>query len=124
MTYLGSLFFNFLVVFFVDRVIPGVEVTLYEGVPNIGADLFFALAVGFLNATIFPLMAVLELRVTRWKIALATFLISFSSFGVISAVSFGVEVVNFSGFFFGGLIVWVTACLTNYLEWQHYLAKK
>jgi hypothetical protein len=123
MTYLRSLFFNFLVVFFVDRAIPGVTVTYYEDVPNILADIFFSFAVGFLNASVFPFYALMEAKITNARLFTTSFVISYGAFALISAVSFGVQVNSFLGFFLGGTIVWITACLSNHLEWQHSMPK-
>ena len=120
MNYLRSLFLNFLIVFFVDRVAPGVEILSYEQVPNIGADILFSLIVGFLNASIFFFLVILELNITNFKLALFGFVISFGSFLTIAIIPFGVRVVNPLGFFLGGGIVWAISFLTNHLEWKHY----
>lgn len=120
MTYLRSLFLNFLIVFFVDRIIPGIHVSNFENVPNIGADILFSLIVGFLNASIFFFFALLDLSITNLKLALASFVISFGSFLIIAVVPFGVQILNVWGVIFGGAIVWGVSLLTNYLEWQHY----
>lgn len=120
MNYLRSLFLNFLVVFFVDRVVPGVEISDYEQVPNIGADILFSLIVGFLNASIFFFLALMEIKITRFKLALYSFVISFAAFLAIAIFPFGVQVVNGWGFIIGGGVVWFVAYLSNYLEWQHY----
>lgn len=119
MTYLRSLFLNFLVVFFVNRVIPGIEVGSFEHVPNIGADLFFSLVVGFLNATIFPALLIFGLKPTLKKMGILSFIISFGAFALISAISFGVQVTSFGGYLIGSLIVWAVAFFSNYLEWKH-----
>ena len=116
MTYLRSLFLNFLIVFFVDRMIPGIQIQTFEQVPNIGADLLFALIVGFLNASVFPFLFILELSPTIKKIVCMTGPITFLSFLVISVIPFGVQVVSPVGFIFGSLIVWVCAIFTNFLE--------
>lgn len=123
MTYLRSLFLNFLIVFFVDRMAPGIEIGFYEQVPNIGADLLFSGVVGFLNASVFPLLFVLELSPTKLKIGIITFCLSFAAFMIIAIVPFGVRVVNVSGVVIGGLVVWAVAFFTNYLEW-HQLSRK
>jgi len=120
MNYLRSLFLNFLVVFFVDRVAPGVEISYYEQVPNIGADILFSLIVGFLNASIFFFLALLEIKITRFKLALFSFVISFAAFIAIAIFPFGVQVVNAWGVIIGGGVVWAVAYVSNYLEWQHY----
>lgn len=116
MTYLRSLFLNFLIVFFVDRVLPGLEIQTFEQVPNIGADFLFSLIVGFLNASVFPFLVVLEMRPTVRKICWMTLPISTLPFVIISFIPFGVQVTSFAGFFFASLIVWSGAFFTNYLE--------
>ena len=116
MNYFRSLFLNFLTVFFINRMSPGIEIGTYDQVTNIGADILFSLIVGFLNASVFPFLFILELRPTVLKLALGTGLISFSAFGVISVISFGVKVIAPSGFFIGGGLVWLVAWLAHYLE--------
>jgi len=116
MTYLRSLFFNFLVVFFVNRVIPGLEITYFEQVPDIGADLFFSLILGFFNASVFPFLALMEIEITNLKLAILNGIISFGAFALISVIPFGVQVVSPLGFFLGGFIVWIVAFISNCLE--------
>lgn len=123
MNYLRSFFLNFLIVFFVDRVAPGVEIASFEQVPNIGADIFFALVVGFLNSSIFFFLVLLEAAITNFKMALMSFVVSFGAFLLIAIVPFGVRVVNPWGVLIGGGIVWLVAVLTNHLEWKHYTAR-
>ncbi len=119
MTYLRSLFINFLIVFFVDRVIPGIEVSFFEHVPNIGADLVFSAIVGFLNSMIFPTLVFMNVQVSTLKIAIISFVISYAAFISIAFINFGVVATNGWGIFFGGLIVWFVAFFTNYLEMKH-----
>ncbi len=118
MTYLRAFFLNFLIVFFVDRVMPGVEISNYEAVPNIGADILFSLVLGFLNTSVFFAWALLEAPITHLKLAVPTFIISFGGFLLIAIFPFGVQVVNAGGVIFGGGLVWLVAYLTNYLEWS------
>jgi uncharacterized membrane protein YvlD (DUF360 family) len=120
MNYLRSLFLNFLIVFFVDRAIPGIHIDNFENVPNIGADILFSLIVGFLNASVFFFLALLELTITPLRLALMTFIISFGAFAIISVVPFGIQVLSPLGFFLGSTLVWAIALLTNFLEWKHY----
>lgn len=120
MNYVRSFFLNFLIVFFIDRVAPGVEIANFENVPNIGADILFALIIGFLNSTIFFFLALLELSITAFKIAIMSFVVSFGAFIIIAIVPFGVRVVNPWGVLVGGGVVWGIALLTNLLEWKHY----
>lgn len=119
MTYLRSFLINFLFVFFIDRVSPGIEIIYFEQVPDIGADLLFSILVGFLNASVFPFFSLLEIPVSKMKIAIFTFVITFTAFGIISVVPFGVKIVNPAGLFLGGSLVWIVAYASNYLEWKH-----
>lgn len=121
MNYLRSLFLNFLVVFFIDRVAPGLEISLYEQVPNIGADILFSLIVGFLNASVYFFLAILELKITNFKLGLFTFIVSFVAFLAIAIIPFGVRVVSPWGVVIGGGVVWLVAFVTNYLEWKQSL---
>lgn len=124
MTYLRALFLNFLVVFFVDRAIPGIEVGSYENVPNIGADILFAVILGFLNASIFAALVILGVRVSMMKIAVIGFIISFGAFIIIGFASFGVHTSSFWGGVLGGLIVWCASMFSNYLEMKHSFTRK
>jgi len=120
MNYVRSFFLNFLIVFFIDRVSPGVEITSFEQVPNIGADILFSLILGFLNSSIFFFLALLELSITNLRMAVMSFVISFGGFLAIAIIPFGVRVVNPWGVILGGGAVWLVAFFTNHLEWKHY----
>lgn len=124
MNYARSFFLNFLIVFFVDRVAPGVEIASFENVPNIGADILFSLIVGFLNSSIFFFLALLELSITNLRMAIMSFIVSFGAFLVIAIIPFGVRVVNPWGVIIGGGVVWAMAVLTNHLEWKHYASQE
>jgi hypothetical protein len=124
MNYARSFFLNFLIVFFIDRVAPGVEIANFENVPNIGADILFSLIIGFLNSSIFFFLALLELSITNLRMAIMSFIVSFGAFLVIAIVPFGVRVVSPWGVIIGGGVVWAIAVLTNHLEWKHYASQE
>ena len=118
MSYFRNFLLIFLVVFFIDRAAPGMEISYFEQVPNIGADILFSAVVGFLNASVFPFYAIFEIKVTKLKLALLTFILSFGAFLLIAIVPFGVRAVSAWGVIIGGVVVWVVAFIGNYLEWQ------
>lgn len=120
MNYVRSLFLNFLIVFFIDRVAPGIEIQNFENVPNVGADILFSLVVGFLNASVYFFFSLMETTITHLKMGLTTFIISFGAFSIIALVPFGVRVVSPLGVIVGGLVVWLVAFMTNHLEWKFY----
>lgn len=115
MTFLLSLFFNFMAVFIVNRIIPGIKIGYFENLPNIGADLLFSLIVGFFNASIYPVLAAFTQNVTIKKIAIISFFISFGSFVFIHYIQFGVRATTFPGVFIGGSLVWGAAVFINFL---------
>jgi uncharacterized membrane protein YvlD (DUF360 family) len=119
MPYLRSLLLNFLVVFFVDRIIPGIEVSFFENVPNIGADIVFSAVVGFLNSLIFPLLLLLELNPTTTKIGVISFVISYAAFISIAFFNWGIASTSILGIIVGGFLVWMMSFFTNYLELKH-----
>lgn len=121
MTYLRSLFINFLVVFFANKVVPGVEISTYQDVPNIGADILFSAIVGFLNSAIFPGLFILNLKPTLLKMGVIGFVISFGSYLMLSMMSFGVQILSAGGVIFAGLLVFIGSFITNYLEYKHTL---
>jgi hypothetical protein len=118
MTYFRSLFINFLAVFLITRIAPGIEIGFYQKVPNLGAALGFAFIVGCLNASVFAFLFIFSLAPSRMKLALLTGVISFAGFFVIALFPFGVRVVSPLGMIIGGGFTWVVAYLTNYFEWH------
>lgn len=122
MTYLRSLFLNFLIVFFVAKIIPGVSVEFFENVPNIGMDILFSFIVGFFNSLIVPALVFLNFKITNFKIALLGFIISYLSFTIIAIFNLGIKATAL-GVVIGGTLVWTFSFLTNYLELKH-LQKK
>ncbi|PIS01192.1 MAG: hypothetical protein COT84_03795 [Chlamydiae bacterium CG10_big_fil_rev_8_21_14_0_10_35_9] len=115
MSFLISFFFNFFAVFIVNRIIPGIEIGYFENLPNVGADLFFSLVVGFLNASIYPVLASFMQNITLKSIAVVSFIISFGSFILIHYIQFGVRATTAPGIFVGGSLVWAAAVFTNFL---------
>jgi hypothetical protein len=118
MSYFRSLFFNFLAVMTMARMAPGLEISLYDKVPNFGGSLFFALIVGLLNASVFPLCFILGAKPSKGKIAFFTALLSFGSFLFVYFIPVGVRALSFLGVILGGTVVWAIAFCTNYLEWH------
>lgn len=116
MTFLKSFFLNFLIVFFVNRVIPGIEVSTFETVPDVIADFFFSAVLGFLNASVVYILMIFSLNPTIFKMGLFTFILSFGAFALTAAFPLGIDIHNFGGYFFASLIVWLIAFFSNYME--------
>lgn len=119
MTFLRSLFFNFLLVFFLNRVIPGIEVTSFETLPNIGADLLYSFLLGLLNASIFFFVAAFFSKVSLQAIVITAFIVSFGGMGIIAGISHGIAITSFLSYFIASFFIWLGSCFTNYLEWKN-----
>ena len=123
MSFIRCLLINFIGIFLINQLAPGIEVGEYERVPNIGADIVFSLILGFLNASVFPLLFILEVGPNPRKIAILTFLLSFAGYIFLAFFSIGIQVVSFSGVLFGGALCWLVGFATNYLEWRRDVQK-
>ncbi|NGX56005.1 MAG: hypothetical protein K1060chlam5_00239 [Candidatus Anoxychlamydiales bacterium] len=120
MTYLRSFFLNILIVFFVLRIMPGIQIEFFENVPNIGIDIFFSLILGFLNSIIAPFLIALETKITNFKIAVLSTVITFLSFLIIAIFKIGID-INFLGFILSVIFVSLMSFFANYLELKHLL---
>lgn len=118
MTYLRSFVINLIIIFLINRIVPGVEVGTYQQVPNIGADLLFSAIVALLNASVFPVLASAELDPGPRTLAVVTFLISFAAYITIAIFPFGVQAVTPFGVILASTVTWVSGFLTNYFEWR------
>lgn len=124
MTYFKCLIINFLTVFFVNHVIPGIDVACFTKLPNIEKDIVYAFSVGFVNSLIFPFFVLFNIKPTHLKIGISSFLISFISYGIVNLMNLGVKISHIEAFIWATLIVWFMAYITNYLEIKHYMAEK
>jgi len=125
MTWFKSLFLNFLTVFFVDHIIPGIEITYYTKLPHIGGEIIWAAALGLVNSLIFPVLRFLHPKPSHFKIGLISFIISFGAYSIVNLIpAVGIKVTRAEAFAYSGLIVWAVSYLTNHLEFKTYLYKK
>ncbi len=108
MTFIIRLIINALVILGVAHFIPGIFVA------SIWAALAFAIILGIVNAIIRPLLILLTLPVSVITLGLFTLVINTFTFWLASLVSFGVHVETISAAFWGGLICWIAALLTNH----------
>jgi hypothetical protein len=122
MTYLRSLFLNFLIVFFVDREIPGIVIQSSNGSPDVVDDLLFSSVMALLNASIFPALFILGVKPTIVKIAILAFIFSFGGFYVLMHIDIGINVYSYSSVFLGGLIVFGMSIFTNIMEKNHHIS--
>ncbi|NGX49457.1 MAG: hypothetical protein K940chlam5_01055 [Candidatus Anoxychlamydiales bacterium] len=124
MTYFKSLIINFLTVFFVNHVIPNVEIDYYSKLPHIGGDLIFAFSVGFLNSLIYPVIVLFKIKSTHLKVGLSSFIISFAAYSIVNILPVGIKITAAGAYIWTSLIVWFVSYLTNHLEIKHYMKEK
>jgi hypothetical protein len=116
MKYLKTVFSNFLIVFFANHILPGIEVVDQSKLPHVGGDLSFALGLGFLNTLIYPIL--------RWTgrarclphIALAALGLNFLSYAILKVLPIGIHVMSLKGYFVAALGVSIGSFITNFLQ--------
>ncbi|MBN1914501.1 MAG: hypothetical protein JW769_01260 [Parachlamydiales bacterium] len=121
MTYLRSLFLNFLMVFFVNHSFPGIEILSFEDVPNIGGDILFSAIVGFLNSLIVPMFVLFNKGLKKTVVFFSAGFVSLGAYLILAINPMGIVIVHPLGFFLGGGAVWAMSYFTNYLELKHLL---
>lgn len=118
MSFLKSLFYNFLCVFFVNHLVPDIVIASYAKLPHIEGAIIFAFSVGVINSLVFPLLRLFQVPVSYLKIGIITFIISFASYGVINLLPIGIKVISIKGFLISACIVWIVAYLTNHMQFS------
>lgn len=120
MTYFKSLFFNFLIVFFVNHILPGIEIDYYTKLPQIQGDLIYAFSLGFINSLIYPILKIFVKNPSYFKIGLVSFIINFGAYSIVNLLPLGIRVTTPGAYIWSGLVVWFGSYLTNHLELRHY----
>lgn len=124
MTYLKSLFFNFLVVFFANHILPGIEVVSHTKLPHLGGDIPFAIVLGLLNSLIYPALKLINRQVTPLRIALIAVILNFVVYALLKLFSFvGIQIETVEGYLFASVVVALGSFLTNFLEFKHHQHK-
>lgn len=123
MSYLKSLFFNFLIVFFANHVLPGITVIDQTKLPHLGGDLLFAIILGFLNSLIYPILRLVRKQQTVLQIAMFAIVLNFASYACVKFLFSGIHVASVEGYFFASLFVTLGSFLTNYFEMRHFRQK-
>ncbi|MBI5272836.1 MAG: phage holin family protein [Chlamydiia bacterium] len=115
MYYLKMLFFNFLIVFFANHILPGIDVANQTKLPHIGGDLIFAFVLGLLNSLIFLGLKILD-KVSVLRIGILSLVISFVSYAILKILPLGIHITNVKGYFLASILVAAGSFLTNFLE--------
>ncbi len=120
MRYLKSLFFNCLIVFFANHILPGIEVVNQTKLPHLGGDLPFAVVLGLLNSAIHPVMRLINRDISAVRIAIVALILNFAVYAVLKFTSFvGIQVVTVEGYILASLVVTIGSFWTNFVEMKH-----
>lgn len=115
MSYVKSVFFNFLVVFFANHILPGVDVVNQTKLPHIGGDLIFAIVLGVLNGSIFHLLKILG-HASFMKVVAVSVVMNFVAYALIKFIPAGIQISSIQGYGMAAGLVVIGSCLTNYFE--------
>ncbi len=118
MHYLKSLFFNFLVVFFANHILPGIDVMNQTKLPHVGGDLSFAIVLGGINSLIFPVLKLVG-KASTMKIAGLALAINFIAYALLKILPIGIRIETIEGYCFAAVLVAFGSFLTNYCAMKH-----
>lgn len=116
MRYLKSLFYNFLIVFFANHVLPGIEVTDLTKLPHIGGDLLFSVVLGLLNTLVYPAVRVFMRSISISRIAIACFALNFIAFAIVKFLPVGIRISSIEGYLLGASVVALGSILISYSD--------
>jgi uncharacterized membrane protein YvlD (DUF360 family) len=115
MYYLKAFFYNLILVFFANYLLPGIDVVSHTKIPHIGGDLIFALGLGLINSLIFPFLKVSH-HATYVKMAGLIVVVNFIAYALLKLLPVGIHVTSFTGYFAAAIWVSVGSFLTNFFE--------
>ncbi len=116
MQYLKNFFYNFLIVFFANYLLPGIDIVSQTKLPHLGGDFLVAGGLGLLGSLIYPVMKVLDPQVNLPKIGMAALVMSFAAYVILKFAPLGVEVRSVEGYLLGSIIVSIGIFATNYFD--------
>jgi hypothetical protein len=120
MRFLKSLFFNSLIVFFANYILPGIQVVNQTKLPHLGGDVPFAVALGFLNALIFPILRLISKDCSIMRIAPIALILNFAAYGFLKFASFvGIQIISVGGYVLASLVVAIGSFWINFIEMKH-----
>lgn len=116
MHYVKSLLINFILIFFADYLLPGVEVMDQTKLPHIGGDLLFPLILGLINSLIFPCLRMMDRHLTAARIAMISLVLNFAAYALLKLTPIAIQVTTVEGYLLAALVVSSGSFITNYLE--------
>lgn len=106
-----TFFFTFLLVFFANYLLPGIDVTEQTKIPHLGGDIPFAAGLGLLNAVLYPIF-----KRSLVRLGLATLILNFVAYGVVKFLPLGIDLLSFNGYLIVSGTVAVGSFLIHFIE--------
>lgn len=119
MRYVKNFFICFFIVFFVNYLLPGIDVVSQTKIPHLGGDFIFAFSLGFLNFLVVPLLSAFDGYLTKVRVAIVSLLLNFAAYALLKVLSIGVFIVNLEGYVSASAVVAVGCFIVHCLEMKH-----
>lgn len=120
MCYLKSLFAQFLIVFFANHLLPGIEVVDQTRLPHLGGDLLFSMGLGLLNSLIYPCFKLLHRGTTVSRFGLVALILNLAAYALLKLVpGIGIHITSIEGYVIAGFVVSAGSVIVNYREMKH-----
>lgn len=116
MKYIKALFFSFLVIFFANYILPGIEVTNKTKLPHLGTDFPFAFALAFFNAFIYPAVQLFGRKSPVFQIITIATILNFAAYGSLSLMNLGIHVDSIKAYLLVTLVITIASIIANILE--------
>ncbi|OHE77208.1 MAG: hypothetical protein A3F67_08340 [Verrucomicrobia bacterium RIFCSPHIGHO2_12_FULL_41_10] len=110
-------FFQFLIVFFANHVLPGIYVIDQTKLPHVGGDLLFAFILGVINSIICPFLQMVK-KTTFSKLFCVCFVLNFLGYAVLKIAPLGIQITSITGYFLAAGLVATGSFLINCFEMQ------
>ena len=115
MKYLKTFFSHFLVVFFANYLLPGIEIT-HTKLPLVGGDIFFALGLGLLNSVMYPIVRLTGKTKLIPHLIIAVLVLNFVAYALLKVLPLGIHMLSFKGYFVTAAIVSAASFTLNFLH--------
>lgn len=105
MKYLKSFLFCFFIVFFVDYLIPGVDVVSFSKIPFIKGDILFPVILALANISIPFMYKILNKNISKIKMAISLLLLNVIGYSLLKFLNAGVYITTIEGYLFSFVLV-------------------
>lgn len=107
MRYLKSFLFCFFIVFFVDYLIPGVDVVSFSKVPFIKGDILFPAILALANISIPFIYKILNKNLSKIKMGISLLFLNIIGYSLLKFLNAGVYITTIEGYLFSFALVTV-----------------